>query len=208
MQRGYTPAEVIDKKFPLLPFEGEWKESFGMPDRAFTAIAWGESTNGKSSFAMQWARYLTNFGKVAYNSLEEGISHTMQMNLQRNFMGTTVGKFLLLDREPITPLLERMAKHKSPDFYVIDSLQYMRMRESDYKELKLLAYEKRKGLIFTSHAQGKLPKGALADYIRYDVDLKLRIEGYRVFPSGRLNGGGKPFTIWHEGAAKYWGEIK
>lgn len=208
MKRGYTPVEVIEKKFPLLPFEGEWKESFGMPDRAFTAIAWGESTNGKSSFAMQWARYLTNFGKVAYNSLEEGISHTMQMNLQRNFMGTTVGKFLLLDREPIAMLMERMGKHKSPDFYVIDSLQYMRMRESDYKELKLLAYEKRKGLIFTSHAQGKLPKGALADYIRYDVDLKLRIEGYRVFPGGRLNGGGKPFTIWHEGAAKYWGEIK
>lgn len=208
MQRGYTPNEILSKKFNLLDFEGEWRESLGTPDKAFSAIVWGASTNGKSSFAMQLARYLTNFGKVAYNSLEEGVSHTMKMNLQRHFMGTTVSKFLLLDREPITMLMERMAKHKSQDFLIIDSLQYMGINRQQYKELKLLMLQKKKGLIFVSHAQGKEPKGALADFIRYDVDLKLRIEGYRMFPSGRLNGGGTPYTIWHEGAAKYWGEIK
>lgn len=208
MQRGYTPNEILSKKFNLLDFEGEWRESLGTPDKAFSAIVWGASTNGKSSFAMQLARYLTKFGRVAYNSLEEGISHTMKMNLKRHFMGTTVSRFILLDREPFPALMERMSKHKSPDFLFIDSLQYMGINRQQYKELKELMQSKGKGLIFVSHAQGKEPKGALADFIRYDVDLKLRIEGYRMFPSGRLNGGGKPFAIWHEGAAKYWGEIK
>lgn len=208
MERGYTPTELLSKKFNLLSFEGEWLESLGTPDKAFSAIVWGASTNGKSSFAMQWARYLTNFGRVAYNSLEEGVSHTMKMNLQRHFMETTTSKFILLDREPIEVLMKRMNRHRSPDFLIIDSLQYMGINRHEYKELKLLMSKKKKGLILISHAQGKEPRGALADFIRYDVDLKLYIEGYRMFPSGRLNGGGSPYTIWHEGASRYYGEIK
>ncbi len=208
MQRAYTPDEILSKKFKLLPFEGEWQRSLGRPEKGFTCMIWGPSSNGKSSFGMQFAKYLTNFGRVAYDALEEGYSHTTQMNFERNFMGTTTGKMLLLDREPFPVIMERMSKHKSPDFLFIDSLQYLRIKGWQYNELKLLMYKKKKGLILISQAKGKEPKGALADDVRYDVDLKLRVEGYKVFPGGRLNGGGEPFVIWHEGAAKYWGEVK
>jgi len=67
--------------------------------------------------------------------------------------------------------------------------------------------KKRKGIVWISQAKGPLPKGALADDIMYDVDLKLRVEGFKLFPDGRLNGGGEPFVIWPQRAAKYWKEI-
>ena len=207
MAQAYTPKQILNKKFKLLPFDGQWKDFVGCPDRAFSAIVWGGSSSGKSSLAMQWARYLTQFGKVAYNSLEEGVSHTVQMNMQRNYMDGVEGKFLLLDNEPLPELIERMSKHKSPDFLIIDSIQYLRLDKEDYKKLKRLMKERSKALILISQATGKEPKGELADFARYDVDMKIRVEGYKAFAEGRLNGGGQPFVIYPKKAAEYWGDI-
>ena len=44
---------------------------------------WGSSGNGKTSFVMQLCKQLTRFGRVAYNSLEEGDDVTMQNALIR-----------------------------------------------------------------------------------------------------------------------------
>ena len=159
MAQAYTPKQILNKKFKLLSFDGQWKDFVGCHDRAFSAIVWGGSSSGKSSLAMQWARYLTQFGKVAYNSLEEGVSHTVQMNMERNYMDGVEGKFLLLDNEPLPELIERMSKHKSPDFLIIDSVQYLRVDKEDYKKLKRLMKERNKALILISQATGKEPKG-------------------------------------------------
>lgn len=66
---------------------------------------------------------------------------------------------------------------------------------------------KNKLFIFNSHADGKEPKGSVAQFVRYDADIKVRVEGYKAFPASRF-GGGEPFTIWDKGAAEYWMDIK
>lgn len=205
--RAYSVSNVLTKKFDELPFEGEWEAALGKPDKAFSAIIWGGTTNGKTEAAIKLAKYLTNFGKVAYDSLEQGLSATMQSALKRNHMESCENSFILLDREPFEELLIRMSKPKSPDFLFIDSVQYTRITKAQYYQLKELMLQKRKGIIWISQAKGALPKGALADDIMYDVDLKLRVEGFKLFPDGRLNGGGEPFVIWAQKAAKYWKEI-
>lgn len=208
MKRAYSVSNVLKKKFKTMPFEAEWEQSFGKPSKEFSALVWGDSGNGKTDMMIQFAKYLCNFGRVAYNSMEEGVSHTFQMAMERHYMGSVEGQFMLLDREPWDDLLERMNKPKAPDFLIIDSVQYTGVDRKKYKELKELMKSKEKGLLFLSHAQGKNPKGALADFIRYDVDLKIFVEGFKAFPGGRLNGGGQPFTIWQEGASKYWSKVK
>ncbi len=208
MKRAYSVSNVLNKKFATMDFQLDWQNSLGNPAKEFSAIVWGNSSNGKTDFMIQLAKYLCNFGRVAYNSLEEGISHTFQMAMERHYMQSVENKFILLDREPWDEMVKRMRKHKSPDFLIVDSIQYASINRQKYKELKELMKANGKGLLFLSHANGKEPKGALADFIRYDVDLKIFIEGFKAFPGGRLNGGGEPFTIWKEGAAKYWGKIK
>ncbi|MXV37696.1 hypothetical protein GO491_03225 [Flavobacteriaceae bacterium Ap0902] len=208
MKRAYSVSNILNKRFKTLDFQGEWKASLGQPDKAFSAMAWGGSSNGKTDFMIQLAKYLCNFGRVAYNSMEEGVSHTFQMAMERHFMESVDGKFILLDREPWGEMVARMKRHKSPQFLIVDSIQYAGITRKEYKELKEYMKSKNKGLIFLSHAQGKEPKGALAQFIRYDVDIKIPVEGFRAFPEGRLNGGGEPYTIWHDGAAKYHGEVK
>lgn len=207
IKRAYSVSNIISKEFNELGFSGEWGATLGNPDKSFSAIIWGGSSNGKTEAAMKLAKYLTNFGKVAYNSLEQGVSATMKDSLIRNHMESCKNSFILLDREPFEDMLKRMAKPKSPDFLFIDSVQYTRITKNQYYELKELMQKKGKGIIWISQAKGKEPKGALADDIRYDVDLKLFVEGFKLFPDGRLNGGGEPFVIWHKKAAKYWKEI-
>ncbi len=205
--RAYSVSNVVTKKFDELPFEGEWERTLGKPDKAFSAILYGNSSNGKTEAAIRFAKYLTNFGKVDYDSLEQGVSATMKATLIRNHMENTTHSFRLLDRMPFEELIKRYSKPKSADFAFIDSTQYLRITKQQYYQFKELMLSKRKGVIWISQAKGKLPKGALADDILYDVDLKLWVEGFKLFPDGRLNGGGEPYTVWAEKAAKYWNEI-
>jgi hypothetical protein len=207
INRAYSVSNVLSKKFHELDFSGEWEETLGKPDKAFSAIIWGGSGEGKTEVAIKLAKYLTTFGKVAYDSLEQGLSSTIRDALLRNHMDTCGNSFILLDREPFDELIIRMSKPKSPDFLFIDSVQYTRINKAQYYQLKELMLKKGKGIIWISQAKGKEPKGALADDIRYDVDLKLSVEGFKLFPDGRLNGGGEPFVIWAQKASKYWKEI-
>lgn len=207
VKQAYSVENVIRKKFETLEFDGEWERSLGKPDKAFSAIIWGGSSQGKTSFAMQLAKHLCKFGRVAYNSLEEGISHTTQMSLIEHNMQSVGRKFILLDREPWDLMFERMKKRKSPQFLIIDSIQYTGVTVKEYKALKEFMQSKGKGLIFISHARGNEPRGALAEFIRYDVDLKIPVKGYRAFPEGRLNGGGEYFDIWPEKSAEYFANI-
>jgi hypothetical protein len=207
INRAYSVSNVLTKKFNPLDFSGKWKDSFGQPDKAFSSIIYGNSTNGKTEAAIQFAKYLTNFGKVAYDSLEQGVSATMQDVMRRNNMEACEKSFLLLDREPFDDLIKRFSKTKSPDFLFIDSIQYLRITKNQYYQLKELMLLKGKGIIWISQAKGKNPKGALADDILFDVDIKNWVEGFKLFPDGRLNGGGQPLIIYPERAAKYWNDI-
>lgn len=209
MSRAYTVTNVMKKRFTMLPFFGHFLNSLGEPAKEFSALIWGNSGHGKTDFAIQLARHLCNFGHVAYNSMEEGLSHTYQSSLSRHQSEAMNYKFKLLDREPWPDMHERMTKHKAPDFLIIDSIQYAGIDRRAYKALKELCKQRSRGLIMLSHANGNQPKGALADFIRYDVDIKIWVEGFKAFPEGRINlkDAPEPFVIWQKGADKYYAKI-
>ena len=78
---------------------------------------------------------------------------------------------------------------------------------ADY--IKLLANFQNKLFIFVAHEKNKEPQGAIAEYIRYNSDIKIRVEGYKAFFTTRYEDsekgeGGKDFIIWEKGANEYW----
>lgn len=187
-----------------LGLTGAWAEAFGEPERVGIWFIWGKSGNGKSSFVMQLCKELTKFGRVAYDSLEEGAGLTMQNALRRYGMADVNRRFQVLDCEPVSDLGERMNRRKSPDFYVIDSFQYTQMSYKEYQSFKEAHRDKL--LIFVSHADGHNPDGRSAKKVMYDAALKIYVEGFRAFSKGRFFGPASYFTIWDEGAARYWGD--
>ena len=196
--------EVLSMKFDTFPFSGAWYDAFGTPERRGIWIIWGNTGSGKTSFVMQLCKELCKYGRVAYDSLEEGACLTMQNSLKRFNMQEVNGKFLLLDVEPIDQLCLRMKRQKSPDFVVIDSLQYTQLTYAQFIKIKE-AY-RNKLIIFISHASGTNPDGRVAKKVAFDAALKIYVEGKRAFSKGRFIGPVGHFDVWPEEAAAYYRE--
>ena len=157
---------------------------------------------------MQVCKYLTRFRRVAYNSLEQGLSLSLQKAWERVGMAEVGNRIILLNKESLKDLRVRLTKKQSPDVIVVDSVQYWHgLKWSDFTNLK--DDYPNKLFIFISQERGGLPDGKLAQKIRYDSEIKIRVEGYKAFVTTRyevadLGEGGADFVIWEAGAQEYW----
>lgn len=203
MAKAYSTHRLLQMKFKELDFAGDWLALIGKPEIKGSWFIWGGSTNGKTRFALQLTKQLAKFGKVVYNSLEEGASKTIRTALVSVNMLEVGANFNLLDMEPIDELKERLRRDKKIKFVIIDSLQYSGLSYNDYKELR--DKFSKKLFVFVSHAEGKEPSGTTAKSIRYDAFVKIWVEGYKAFAQSRY-GGGEPYIIWEQGSKKYWVE--
>lgn len=195
--------ELLSMKFETLPFEGEWYDAFANPESRGVWIVWGSSGSGKTTFVLKLCKELCKYGRVLYNSLEEGVSLTMQEAVRRNDM-LEVNRRFLLTSETIEELDLRLKRQKSPDFVVIDSLQYTRMSHEDF--IKFKDKHCNKLLIFVSHARGKNPNGRVAEKVLYHASLKVYVEGKRAHCLGRFIGPKGYYDIWPEEAEIYYGD--
>ena len=203
MNKALSSTDILAKKYKLFEFDGDFYEAFSQPETSGTWFIWGNSGSGKTNFLLQLIKELSNFGRVLYNSLEEGDAHTMQEAWQRNRM-QDCGRRVQLICEPVEMLRERLKKHQSANIVVIDSFQYTFLGFNEY--LKLKTEFPRKLFIYNSQCDGKNPMGKAAIRVMYDASLKIWVEGYKAFSKGRYIGpNGGEYVIWDEGAAKYWG---
>ena len=212
MSRAISNINVLAARFESVEFAGEWLASFGRPELRGTWIIWGGSGSGKTTFTLMLCKYLANFGRVAYNSLEQGLSLSLQKAWERVGMGEAGNSVILLNKEELPELRARLSKRKSPEIIIIDSVQYLDgFNWASFKKLKREYPDKL--FIFISQADraGKDPDGKLAGKIRYDAEIKIKVEGFKAFVTTRYEDaergeGGADFIIWEQGAAEYWAE--
>ncbi|MFA4180918.1 MULTISPECIES: ATP-binding protein [Bacteroidales] len=212
MSRAISNINVLAARFETVEFAGEWLASFGRPELRGTWIIWGGSGSGKTTFTLMLCKYLANFGRVAYNSLEQGLSLSLQKAWERVGMGEAGNSVILLNKEELPELRARLNKRKSPEIIIIDSVQYLDgFNWASFKKLKREYPDKL--FIFISQADraGKDPDGKLAGKIRYDAEIKIKVEGFKAFVTTRYEDaergeGGADFIIWEQGAAEYWAE--
>ncbi len=208
MGRAISNKNVLTAKFEVAEFDGAFLASFGKPELRGAWIIYGGSGSGKTSFVMQVCKYLTRFRRVAYDSLEQGLSLSLQKAWERVGMEEVGNRIILLNKESLKDLRLRLSKKQSPDVVVVDSVHYwLGLKMSDYINLRNDYPDKL--FIFVSHEKGGQPDGKLAQKIRYDSDIKIRVEGYKAFVTTRYEvaergEGGADFIIWEQGAQDYW----
>ncbi len=80
-----SSAQLDEIDFDIYNFSGKWAKVVGKPSNPFMMMVHGQAKGGKSSFALQFTRYLSkNINqKVAYYSAEEGLNHTFVDKLKR-----------------------------------------------------------------------------------------------------------------------------
>ncbi|RLT80864.1 ATP-dependent serine protease [Bacteroides acidifaciens] len=201
---------MLAAQFETADFDGPFLASFGRPELRGAWIIWGTSGSGKTTFTLQLCKYLAGFRRVAYNSLEQGLSLSLQRAWERVEMAEAGSNIILLNKETLPELRARLSKRKSPEIIVIDSVQYLtKFYVQQFNELKEDFPDKL--FIFISQADkaGKDPAGSVAKHIRYDADIKIKVEGYKAFVTTRYEDptkgeGGADFIIWQQGANDYW----
>lgn len=192
MARAISVKQLLDTNRKVLEFEGRWLAAIGKPEVKGSMIIWGESGQGKTSFALQFTRYVAGFERTVYNSLEEGDSLSMAEACRRENIIDVAKNVIFLDKEPIPEMIERLARPKSPKVIIIDSLQYSGLRYEDYRAL--IDQFRNKLFVFISHADGKEPSGKVAQSIKYDAHIKVRVAGFQAFVTSRY-GGGETYII-------------
>ena len=205
--RAYNPREVSQKKYEVIKWNGQWRESFGRPAMNETWFISGASAQGKSSFVMQLAKKLCEYGKTLYVSAEEGIWQSFHRRLKMFEMNSVGRKLSIIEDPDINLLKERLSKPKSPRFVIIDSFQMANWTYQDAMEL--IETFNKKSFIFISQEYKSRPMGADAVRLRYAAGVKIRVSGFMALCSGREKetAGGGGFVVWDEGAIRYGNKI-
>ena len=185
MKRALTTNNILAMRFYPAQFEGEWRKSFGTPELHGIWLVYGASFNGKTTFCLQLAKYLTKFvNRVLFNSIEMGNRYPYHLALMRNYMAECGHKFLTAVKETPQEITERLMRKQSPDVVIIDSYKYF---EDEFPE-KLF-------IIIAHEDKNQLPDGALGKELYAYADVKIRVSGRQAFVNSRLGGSYEPFII-------------
>lgn len=190
---------ILNYRPKMYRFTGEWLDNFGTPEVGSKWMIWGPSASGKSSFVMQLAKYMTQFGRVMYVADEEGLgAKSLQMRLDRNEMHKCGHRFVVVDETSLADLIDVMSKPRGASIYIFDSWQTMNFT---YEEYRLLCKKfPKKTMIWVSREERGEPMGNSARKAKYDCDVKIYVKGYAAKCLGRFTPeAGKEYVIWQEG---------
>ncbi|QQV91541.1 ATP-dependent serine protease [Winogradskyella phage Peternella_1] len=209
LKKAISVDTLLNTKFIEIPLTGRFRELIGRPEQSGTWFLKGPSGHGKTTFMLQLVTELTKYGKVLYNSLEEGARLSMQQAVKEQNLTTAQAKQVnFLHRENLDVMRDRLQRSRGIRFVVIDSIQYAFITLKEYKAMQ--AENPKKVFIINSHVEGKKATGALARTIEYDADIKIDVEGFKAFSRSRASRGKltTPYVIWQEGADNYWNDLK
>ena len=207
MARAISNINLCNAVFQTADFRGEWLASFGRPELRGAWIIYGESGCGKTHFALELLKYLSQFvQRVAYDTVEQGMSLSFQNAWNDADMQSLGNKVLIFNKEQIDSLSEHLRKKRSPQVVVIDSVtalnSFTRRTFSD-----LMNEFPDKLFIFIAHEENHKPYPAIAQHVRKLSEVKCHVEGFRAYITTRFQTrdgqGGAPFTIWQQGADEY-----
>ena len=197
-KRVYTPKDIESKKYECFDWDGEWLSAFGNPAMNSRWFVLGPSASGKSSFVMQLAKKLCEYGPTLYMSYEEGVGMEFQRRLKLMKMNEVQGRFVVTPDDTYKEIMDRLSKPKSPRFVVVDSFQ---VSDWSYEQaLELMKRYPQKGFVFISQEDKGQPIGKAAVRLRYIADMKIRVAGYKAYCQGRSAGSpGNYYVVWKEG---------
>ena len=202
MRRALSLKNCLSYKERPMGFEGVWLETLGNPECTGSWLIYGMSGNGKTRFTLQLTKYLMSLpgNKVAYNSLEEGMSGTMKRGIaESGLLSEASSRFVFWNRLRYQEMVAMLRKRRSPNIVVVDSLQYMQMSYEEYQQLTELF--PRKLFIWISHEKGGSPDGALAKKVMYNSNVKVRVKNFYGVVEKCRYGGGKTYNIWPDRSA-------
>ena len=211
MARAISNKNLCNAVFQTADFEGAWLESFGKPELRGAWIIYGESGTGKTHFALELLKYLSQFvQRGAYDTVEQGMSLSFQNAWNDASMQALGNKVVIFNKEQISSLSVHLRKRRSPQIIIIDSITALTgFTRRAFAELMDEFPDKL--FIFIAHEENNKPYPAIAQHVRKLSEVKCHVVGFRAYITTRFQTrdghGGEPYTIWEQGAAEYDAKI-
>ncbi len=176
----------LDKMvFKTYGFPKELSDIIGDAEKGFSMIVWGESGQGKSTFVAIICRMLTPFGKVYYNSVEQGHSKSLQSMIRHTNLHECGNNFIVGNKDTYEVMMKKISKNRC-GFIVIDSAQALELTLAQWKALR--EEFPNKAVIVISWADGKNPDGKPAQGMRFWSEIKVRVHRGQAFIDSRYGG--------------------
>lgn len=191
---------LSERKFESIDLPPEWMVHLGEDIvKRFDLCVTGDAGHGKSTYVLKLCKVLSRFGKVFYNSAEQGFSQTLKTNIKIVDLTAQSGRIMFGDRLSFEEL---KAKLKTKTFHcsylVIDSRDYMSLTFKQFQELKELR-PKTMGIIVVCWSNGgSRPTSTDGGAIHYACDIKVHVEDFAAYASTRF-GASEPYVIYDKG---------
>jgi predicted ATP-dependent serine protease len=197
--RAYSYEDIERITFKNIKIDDQWKEHLGDPQLGNSHwLVYGGSGHGKTSYVLQVVKQIcSNAQKVHYNTSEEGMKKGFSLALKRNNMKGVLG--FNYHQENMEQLTARLARKRQPKIVVIDSVQYFfrKMRSEHYFDF--ISQFQDTTFIWISGADGKKPKGTIANDIYYDADIVVNVTDYQATIEKNRFEAYEPRFIWEDG---------
>lgn len=194
---------LYSKKFKTYPFQNDWLNVFGTPERSGIWLLYGKEKNGKTWCALKLTEYLSQFAPTIYISAEEGLNYGFVQACKRAKMEAKKN-IQFSDYISIEELDVKLNKQRSASVVVIDNIT---VYNDELKNGKLRLLAKRhpnKLFIFIAHEEQGQPYTSTAKVCKKLANIILHVEGLQASVSGRCPGGkmyvdeAKAKIIWGE----------
>jgi predicted ATP-dependent serine protease len=179
--RAYSYEDIDRIDFKSIKIANEWKPHLGEPQLGNSHwLIYGESGEGKTSYLLQLVKELCNNNqKVHYNTLEEGLKKSFKLAMKRSNMKSISSGYFNYQKENLTELTQRLIRKRQAKIVVIDSVQYFFRGLQSKHYFEFINQFKDTTFIWISGADGKKPRGKIAEDIYYDADIVVNVKDFK-----------------------------
>ena len=204
MARTLSVKNLYSQRFSTLSIEGKYKEAFDHPSDSGIWLIYGKEKNGKTTFALQLANYLSTLKRTLYISGEEGTEKEFTASCMRAGIKETNSDIHFIPYEPIEELRERLLSRKSEPVIFIDNMTIYNDELKNGGLRKLQKEFPKKLFIFIAHEEAGEPYTATAKLCKRLAKIICHVEGMTCDVSGRCPGG--RLIVNEQQASLYYGE--
>jgi RecA/RadA recombinase len=187
--RTLSVSNIYAMVHELFAFDGEWREVLGAPQTNGIWVIYGREKNGKTTFSLQLAHYLSAHKRTLYVSAEEGISTNFVETCRRAGIDATCRELQFLPYTDLNELKQIILKRRAPQIIFLDNAT---VYEEEFKNGGFRNFLKRHKdvlVVLIAHEERAEPYTAAAKLAKKLAQVIIRVEGLNAHVSGRVPGG-------------------